>query len=147
MKRFIFPLKIDIILLAWFEIIFCPKLLSFRHAFCELSFSQNGWNTFSNFWFIKTSAAMCYIHCQETRRKKSQCKFAWSSHRPLHPSPNLVFFPFNWPFSKETYGKALSQSKEDKVVLGKIHETLCLLVFQNTEITIIFYYMLNQSTK
>lgn len=55
--------------------------------------------------------------------------------------------PPSTDLSKETYGKELSHSKEDKVVLGEIHGSLCLLIFQNTEITIIFYYMLNQSTK
>lgn len=45
--------------------------------------------------------------------------------------PLIWSSPPSTDLSKETYGKALSHSKEDKVVLGKIHETLCLLVFQN----------------
>lgn len=56
--------------------------------------------------------------------------------------PLIWSSPPSTDLSKETYGKALSHSKEDKVILGEIHESSCLLVFQNTEITIIFYYML-----
>lgn len=61
--------------------------------------------------------------------------------------PLLWSSPPSTDLSKETYGKALSCSKEGKVVFGEMHESLCSLVFQNTEITTVFYYMLNQSTK
>lgn len=60
--------------------------------------------------------------------------------------PLIWSSPPSTDLSKETYGKALSHSKEGKVVLGEIHEPLCLLVFQNSEIAI-FHYMLNQLTE
>lgn len=61
--------------------------------------------------------------------------------------PLLWSSPPSTDLSNEIHAKALSHGKEGKVVLGEMHESLCLLVFQNTEITIIFYYILNQSTE